>query len=306
MSVQSTLLAPWLRLAVKARLARMSDPLAARRFTNKMIASNPVRPPFVAETRAQYGGIDGLWIASRATPGQVILYFHGGGYIAGSPQTHRKLLGALSRATRMAVFAPAYRLAPEEKFPAAFEDALAAWQGLRARGYSASQIVLGGDSAGGGLALALLGHLCRRGTPPAACFAWSPWTDLTLAGESYQTNAQSEQVLPAGGPAQSRALYLDGADATDPRISPLFGLFPACPPVLIQVAEGEILLDDAYGMEQTLRLQGAPVELQTWEVLPHVWQLFVGLLPESRQAITQTADFIREAATMRKLTASAT
>ncbi|WP_114287515.1 alpha/beta hydrolase [Candidatus Halocynthiibacter alkanivorans] len=305
MSVRSTLLAPWLRLTVKARLSRLRDPIKARRLTDKLIASNPVHVPMVTDLHAQYGGIDGLWIASRATPGQVILYFHGGGYIAGSPQTHRKLLGALSRATRMAVFAPAYRLAPEEPFPAAFDDALAAWQGLIARGYAASQIVLGGDSAGGGLALALLGHLCRRGTPPAACFAWSPWTDLTLAGDSYLSNAQSEQVLPANGPLQPHALYLDGAEATDPRVSPMFGLFPACPPVLIQVADGEILLDDAYGMEQTLRLQSAPVELQTWEALPHVWQLFIGLLPEARQAITQTADFIRDAATMRKLTASA-
>ena len=143
----------------------------------------------------------------------VLLYFHGGGYVFGSPKTHRAMLARLAGLTGMRACLPTYGLAPERPFPAAIEDARTAYTGLLASGVSADQIVIGGDSAGGGLVLALLGDICARGlAKPAAVFAFSPLTDLTFSGDSFRTNANSDVVLPASRAQEMVGMYLQGAD----------------------------------------------------------------------------------------------
>lgn len=176
-----------------------------------------------------------------------ILYFHGGAYVTGSPETHLSITGRLARLTGRPVFAPRYPLAPEHPAPAAFEAAVAAHARLM-RQVPARRIVLGGDSAGGGLALSLLSHLCREGLAPAGLFALSPWTDLALTGESLARNATRDDLLPVARIAEAARLVLGPLAPRDPRISPLYADFPDCPPVLIQVGLTEILLDDARRM----------------------------------------------------------
>jgi acetyl esterase/lipase len=223
----------------------------------------------------------------------VILYFHGGGYLAGSGKTHGAMLAHLSEYSGVPVFAQDYRLLQTAPFPAPPDDAVAAWDDLIERGWRPCQIVLGGDSAGGGLMLALLATLCARGTPPAGAFALSPWTDLTLSGKSIAQNAGADPALPAHRLAEAAAAYLNGAEATDPRASPLFALFANPPPVLFQVGSPEILEDDTYRMANRLRAAGGQVEVETWQGAAHVWHLGAAWVPEARAALRNVARFVQ-------------
>ena len=233
------------------------------------------------------------WISVRRQhPDRVILFLHGGAYLTGSPATHLGLMARLAQLTGWQVACPDYRLAPEHPAPAAFDDAVAAHARLRALGYAPSQIVLGGDSAGGGLALALLAELCARGEAPAGLFAFSPWTDLAMTGTSLHSNAAHDPLLPVTRMPDVVAMVLGGFDARDPRISPLYARYHAPPPVFIQVGRGEILLDDSRRMAERLRHAGGRVILQEWPGCPHVWQMMDNRLPEAWQALSQTADFI--------------
>ncbi|MEO1001179.1 MAG: alpha/beta hydrolase fold domain-containing protein, partial [Pseudomonadota bacterium] len=224
----------------------------------------------------------------------LLLYFHGGGYFQGSPRTHRALAAALAGRAGMAARVPDYRLAPEHPFPAAPEDARALYLGLLAAGLRPGRIVLAGDSAGGGLALALLHVIGAEGLPwPAATVVFSPWTDLTVSGESVRTNAGADPLLPASRLADVGAAYLAGADARDPRASPLFGQFAGAPPTLIQASRHEILRDDSVRMAGVLRDQGVDVTLELSDRLPHVWQIFQGRLPEADAALDRAGAFLR-------------
>lgn len=292
MSWQAEVLRVIARRLTRPSLARQRDPVAARRHFERMAARTFRAPPGTLELPAAAGGVPGLWVSNRPRDTGILLYFHGGGYLMGSPRTHAALLAALARRTGARAFLPDYRLAPEHPFPAAYEDALAAYDGLVALGHAPESIMLGGDSAGGGLALALLGQLCREGRPPAGLFAFSPWTDLTLTGASLVTNAAREQLLPAHRLTEIRALILGGArpqEASDPRLSPLHAHFPAPPPVLIHAAESEILRDDALRMRG--RLPEAEIKLAG--DLPHVWPMLHNWLPEARATLDHTGRFIR-------------
>ncbi len=294
MSWQLKALRVFLRLGVKRSLRRQRDSYSARRsfaFGAWLNARGRPWQSFKADT---IGPCPALWTGPADSDGPVILYFHGGGYVTGSPRTHAPLARYLARRTEAPVCLPRYRLAPEHPFPAAFEDAVGAWEALIARGHDPAQVALGGDSAGGGLALALLAHLCATGqAKPAAVFAFSPFTDLTLSGASLRENARSEILLPAERLEKLRARILQGADPSDPRISPLFGDFTDAPPVFLQVARTEILRDDALRMAEALRAQGVEVRCDVWGNLPHVWQFFPGWLPEARRALDQVAAFLR-------------
>lgn len=233
------------------------------------------------------------WISvQRRDLTHVILFLHGGGYLTGSPRTHLALMARLAQLTGLQVACPDYRLAPEHPAPAAFDDAVAAHARLRAMGYAPEQIILGGDSAGGGLALALLADLCARGEAPAGLFAFSPWTDLAMTGDSLHANAAHDPLLPVGRMPDVVALVLGGFEARDPRISPLYAHFHAPPPVLIQVGRGEVLLDDSRRIAEVLRQAGGKVILEEWPDCPHVWHMMDGHLPEARRALLQAADFI--------------
>ncbi|MGP9789639.1 alpha/beta hydrolase [Roseinatronobacter sp. NSM] len=295
MSWQLKALRVFLRHAARRSLARQPDSIAARRWFERGAWLNARGRPWTGFVPDQLGQVPALWSARPATTDPVVLYFHGGGYVMGSPRTHAALAAFLTRKTGYETCLPDYRLAPEHPFPAAFDDALAVWQALVARGHDPARIVLGGDSAGGGLALALLAHLCSTRAPRPACvFAFSPFTDLTLSGVSIRTNAASEILLPVQRLEQLRQRVLQGAEASDPRISPLFGSFTKAPPVLIQVARREILRDDSLRMATHLRSFGGTVTVQEWGNLPHVWQYFHGWLPEARKALRDCADFIHQ------------
>lgn len=289
-----TLMGAAMRLSVRPMMRRASDPAQMRQRFERAARRTfrPVPHACVIRTEAPSGG---LWVsAGRVKSRQVLLYLHGGGYIAGSPETHAQMVARLCRMTGMRAFLPRYRLAPEHPLPAALDDALAAYYELVARGYAAQDIVIGGDSAGGGLALSLLSALCLRGTPPAAAFAWSPFCDQTFSGASVVENGGRDHFFPPERVHELSEMVLGDLAAEDPRASPLFASFPNCPPVLLQVSDGEILRDDARRMAEHLRAQDATVTLQEWAGAPHVWQIFDGWFPEARQAIRATSRFLAD------------
>lgn len=254
-------------------------------------------PPFTAylpdQLRHGDQSVSVQWANCQVKWDGVILYLHGGGYSFGAPQTHRAMLARLSKMTGLRTVLPDYRLAPEHAFPAAVIDAETAYCALLDRGYRPNQIILGGDSAGGGLMLALLHKICTQNLPmPAAVFAFSPWTDMTLSGHSLTGNAKTEALLPAEMMSSQREVYLAGADPKDPCASPLFGNYAGAPAVLIQVGDSEILLDDSSRMAGVLKDQKVDVTLEVWPNAPHVWQIFQGLLNEADQALLVVAQFI--------------
>ncbi len=276
---------------VRAVMARATDPAPLRRHFDRSAAWF-FRAPRAVHTW-QDAGASGLWIQS-GTPAvrRVILYFHGGGYICGSAKTHTKLIARLSRMSGIRAYAPDYRLAPEHPMPAALQDAEDAWNYLISKGYLPSDIVLGGDSAGGGLALLLLSRLCQRGTPPAMVFGWSPFCDMTFSGASVVENGKKDHFFPGDRVHVLGEMILAQGDPSDPQVSPLFAQFPECPPVLLQVSDSEIMRDDSYRMADKLREFDARIDLQTWQDAPHVWQMFDGWFPEARAAIGQTSEWI--------------
>ncbi|MEJ6390635.1 alpha/beta hydrolase [Gymnodinialimonas ulvae] len=223
-----------------------------------------------------------------------ILYFHGGGFIAGSPVSHRALIRALVRRSGCRVVAPDYRLGPEHMLPAAQEDARAMWDRLIANGTRPEDIVLAGDSAGGGMALSLMAELGAEGVRPAACVALCPWTDLTGSGASMVENARRDPLLPAERlPDLIGFATAPGTDLSDPRLSPLFARFKDPVPTLIQYAKTEIVRDDALRMADVLRAAGGQVVVQDWAHAPHAWHVFGEALPEARDAIEKAAQFIK-------------
>ena len=185
---------------------------------------------------------------------------------------------------------PAYRLAPEAAFPAAIEDAMTAYRAVTGR---PGCVVLGGDSAGGGLALAVLAEILREGLPkPLGVFALSPLTDLRFSGESARTNAKRDVLLPVERASEMADMYLQGADPSDPRASPLLANFDGAPPVWLTVGDTEILLDDTRRLADRLREAGVDVCVRVEHDLPHVWPIFYSVLPEARSTLRDIAGWI--------------
>lgn len=245
------------------------------------------------------GRIAGEWIEAT-TPGLVrmltrtVLYLHGGGYFFCSPRTHRSITGGLARAGLARVFVPDYRLAPEHPFPAAPEDALVAYRQLLSDGISARTIVVAGDSAGGGLTLALLLALREAGDPlPGGAILFSPWTDLAVTGATVTYHADRDVMFDGSGLRSAAALYLGGAAADDWRASPLYGEFHGLPPLFVQASDSEVLLDDARRVVDKAREAGVEVTFKIWPSLPHAWQIFAPFLPEARAALREAGEFIR-------------
>lgn len=280
-----------LRLREKPYLARAADfPQARARMEREAARLGPL-PAGLRETTL--AGRPALRLdppLGRPT----LLWLHGGAYCLGSPRTHARMATALAKRSGAGLVLPAYRLAPEHPFPAAHDDACAAWEALAAE-IPPDRIAIGGDSAGGGLALALLRQLIARKAPlPAGVVAFSPWTDLTGAAASLRVLARRDALLPAARFQEIGALYLAGADPRDPRASPRFGAYPGAPPVLIQSSRAEILRDDARAMAARLRAEGVLVRHDEWRLTPHVWQIYAGLLPEADQALDAASAFLRQ------------
>ena len=302
MTVLLAVLKLYLRHFVRRRLEQYETPEQMRRALGKSAQLLPEPPSdarFEPETIA-LGDRDLAMVWCRwgdAPTARVVLYFHGGAYIAGSPATHRSISWTLARAAEARIASVDYRLAPEHAFPAAVEDALVAYDHLVGSGIAPGSIVLAGDSAGGGLAFALAGEIDRTGRPrPAGILGFSPFTDLTLSGESLRINAQREILLPVWRVREAVEQYLQGADPRDPRASPIFADYAGPWRALIQVGDTEALLADSVRMTARLRAAGGDAQLDIWEGTPHVWQFFAPHIHEARQAIQAAGAFIRDVA----------
>jgi acetyl esterase/lipase len=284
-----------LRHTFKPRLARAKNARQGRAIMSGGIFRTPSS---VKITPAALGGVPGEWVEAVSQPGAVVLlYLHGGGYFACSVRTHRPFTtGFALRGLR--VYAPDYRLAPENPFPAALNDAVAAWHAVRAEIGESTTMVIGGDSAGGGLALATMLKLREDGAAlPAAAALFSPLTDLVGIGESRRTNDRRCAMFHGSGLSQATEFYMadTGGDPRNPLASPLYADLRGLPPLLIHVGADETLRDDSTELATRARAAGVQVDLTVWPAVPHVWQMFHPFVPEGRQSLASAAAFLRRA-----------
>jgi acetyl esterase/lipase len=267
------------------------------RVARKILRPDPYNVPSgVRVSPAKVGGVPGEWVEateanSDAKP--VLLYLHGGGYFACSAESHRPITVGFAR-EGFRVLAPDYRLAPENPFPAAVDDAVAAYRGLVSEGHSPERIVVSGDSAGGGLAVSLLLALREAGVLlPSGAALFSPWTDLAATGESIRTNADRCAMFHGPSIGYSARYYLGETDPRTPLASPLYADLAGLPQMLIHVGADELLLDDSTRLAERARAAGVKVELKIWPVVPHAWQLAPHKIPEARQSLQESAAFLR-------------
>jgi acetyl esterase/lipase len=234
-----------------------------------------------------WGGVKGERIVPQgAVAGRTILYLHGGGYTQGSPRSHRPMVARIAEAARAVAVAADYRLGPEHRFPGAVEDAVAVYRALLAAGIEPGQVVVAGDSAGGGLALATALSLKAERLPqPAGFFAISPWADLTQSGATYRTKADTDPMISKARLDEMALAYLGGLDAHDPLASPVFGDFAGVAPVLIQTGSEEALLSDSIAMADVLGQARVDVRLEVWPEMIHVFHAWGAALGAARRAI---------------------
>ncbi|MDP1585043.1 MAG: alpha/beta hydrolase [Bradyrhizobium sp.] len=255
----------------------------------------PVAEDIVLE-RIGIDGMPGEWsIAPDSDPSRVLLYFHGGGYCSGSILSHRRLVTEAGRSAKVRTLAVEYRLAPEHPFPAALEDALSAWRFLLTSGIAAGHIAVGGDSAGGGLTVALINRLREGGEDVPGC-AWlvSPWTDLTLSGSTLATRDAVDPIIHKAYLAELAEAYLPpDMDRRDPRVSPLFADLSGLPPTLIQVGACETLLEDSTRFAAAAGAANVALTLQVWPDMIHAFPMWNAHLAPGRRALAEAGEFIR-------------
>lgn len=228
-------------------------------------------------------------------PEHTLLYFHGGGYVMGSPNSHANLTGRFATGANARVISFDYRLAPENPFPAAVEDGVAAYKALLDEGVSPAHLAVGGDSAGGGLTFATLLKARDLGLPmPAAAIGLSPWTDLTGRSATYKTRAEADPMIEPAGITQTGQEYLGGASVENPLASPLLADLKGLPPLFLQVGDAEVLLDDSREFEKKAKAAGVDCKLEVWDRMIHVWHAFFPMLPEGEQAIEKLCGFLNE------------
>jgi acetyl esterase/lipase len=300
-SWQAHFLDLWMRIQVKRPLKGQTNIDQVRRT---LAGGKLPIPPDVTFRDDIVGGIKGEWVTAPGTPKATLLYLHGGGYFACSPRTHRPITAAYAK-HGFSVFVPDYRLAPEHPFPAAIEDAHAAWNGLLAAGHAADALSVSGDSAGGGLILALLLTLRDKGDGmPAAAALLSPWADLAAAGASIRSNARRDAMFTKDGILNCSRLYLNGEDPKTPLASPVYADLRGLPPLLIHVGDREMLRDDSTRLAEHARAAGVPVDLRIWPVVPHVWQL-AQFVPEARDSMRLLSHFLLSHAASKPITQQA-
>jgi epsilon-lactone hydrolase len=241
-------------------------------------------------------GVPGEWSMVPGTdPSRVLVFFHGGGYCSGSIRSHRRMATEAGRAAGVRTLAVGYRLAPENPFPAARDDALTAWHWLGKQGIDAAHIAVGGDSAGANLSVALINQLRADSEELPAC-AWlvSPWTDLTMSGSTMTTKDAVDPLMHKGYLQELANAYVPaGMESNDPRISVLYADLHGLPPALIQVGSEETLLDDASRFATAAGAADVPVTLEIWPHMIHAWHLWNAHLDAGRRALASAAAFIR-------------
>ena len=284
---------------LRSRPVVENPPVADMRKGFNVLASKfPLTPEFTFN-RIDAGGVPAAWVeAPGIDSGRTILYLHGGGYVIGSIDTHRELAGRLSQAAGARVLIIEYRLAPEHPYPAAVEDATAAYHWLLAGGgATAARTVVAGDSAGGGLTLATMLALRDAGDPlPAAGVCLSPWVDMEGTGDSMTAKADVDPMVRHEGLVRMAGLYLNGADPRTPLAAPLYADLSGLPPLLIHVGTAETLLDDATRLTERAKRAGVEVTLESWDDMIHVWHLFAPLLPEGQRAVERVGEYVRQRA----------
>ena len=243
------------------------------------------------------GGVPAAWIITpEVAKDRAILYLHGGGYIQGSITSHQDLAQRISSVSKTKVLILNYRLAPEHPFPAALEDSINAYEWLiNNKGYKPKNVIIAGDSAGGGLTLATLVKLRDQGEAlPAAAVCLSPWTDLALTGDSMKLKLHEDPFVSPDGLMFDAGLYLGKTDPKNPYASPLYANFKGLPPLCIQVGSAEILLDDATRLAERAKEAGVEVQLDIWEDMIHVFQAFAVMAPEGTDGINKIGEFIKK------------
>jgi acetyl esterase/lipase len=275
-----------------SRITHQISPEALRAQYQALCSFEPACTDVAAE-RAQIGQVKGEWVrVAESEPQRLLLYFHGGGYVAGSPEDHRPLVAKLCRAGSAAALSLDYRLAPEFPFPAALRDAVDAYRFLATKAFHPSSIVLAGDGAGGGLAVATAMAIRNGGmTMPAGVIALSPWADLTLSGWSIMRNAESDSVLGWDLLFVSARNYLNGANPADPYASPVFGSMRDFPPIMVHAGAREILRDDASRLGELAAAANVPVSVEVYDGMQHLFQ--GSSVPEAKVSLNRLGQFIR-------------
>ncbi len=284
--------------AVRALLSSKPRPVGWTQRRQRIEEVGSIWPAAADIKREQIDivGIRAEWsIAPDSDASRVLLFFHGGGYCSGSILSHRRLVTEAGRAAGARTLAIEYRLAPEHPFPAALDDACSAWNFLRKSGIAAEHIVVGGDSAGGGLTVALINRLRDAGEPVPGC-AWliSPWTDLTLSGSTLTTKDAVDPIIHKAYLAELVEAYLPGdIDRRDPRVSPLYADLKGLPPTLIQIGANETLLDDSTRFAAAAGAANVAVTLEIWPDMIHAWPMWNAHLEPGRHALANAGEFIR-------------
>lgn len=291
MSLQAILMRQYMRFTLKRQQLETVDQM------RKMVGSiETTVHPDVTVTRTGIHEPAGEWLIPQDVKAKtVLLYFHGGGYVSGSLESHRGFLSHLAHTSNILTLAIDYRLAPENPYPAALDDAVDSYNWLLKIGYDAKDIIVGGDSAGGGLTLAALLKLREMRKPlPAAALCLSPWTDLMGTGDSVKSQAFKDPWLKPTDINVPVQAYLGDHPRFDPFVSPLYADLRNLPPLLIHVGEFEILRSDSERLAQKAQKAGVDVTLKQWRGMWHVWHLFYDVVPESRNAIQDLADFMNK------------
>jgi len=251
-------------------------------------------PKGIKPVKELAGGVPAEWlIPPGISNGRVVLYLHGGSYICGSPNSHRSLVANIAIAAKARALVIDYRLAPEHPHPAAVEDAVAAYKWLLSNKVDSKNLAVVGDSAGGGLAIALLVSLRDRNVSlPAACVCLSPWTDLAFTGETWKSKAAVDLILYDYKELAFAKMYLGGIDPKTPLASPLYADLKGLPPLLVQVGTDEVLLSDSTRLVDRAKQAGVNAVIDEWEKMQHVWQFAASFIPEGRRAIERIGEFV--------------
>lgn len=294
MSLRSQLLKDYLLRKNKATFNRLNGEMPSAQWMRKWFDKSTERLKLVSGTQLEdrmVNGVKTLVVTpKKPTGGTPILYLHGGGYVMGSTRNYRSLISKIAQETSSIVYAPEYRLAPEFPFPNGLMDCLAVYEGLR---QEAGDCSLGGDSAGGGMSMALLLELKEKGLAmPKKVFLMSPWVDLTGQAKSLDERDERDPILVAQAVREVSTWYADQLPLNHPKISPLFADLSGLPPILVQIGTEEILYDDSIRLAENLKKSGGVVELKIWKDQVHVWQLLWPYIPEAKKAIREIAVFL--------------
>ena len=293
------------KMLVVRSMLKLGQPFAAgpegRPAYDTMLSNIPAAEG-VAYAPAIVGGVAGWWCHPERRDGGVLLHLHGGAYVIGTAWAYRHFIGQIAARANASAFVPDYGLAPERPFPAAFNDVVAVYHALAAE---TDRIAIVGDSAGGGLALGLLSHVAHdpilaRGPQPCGAALMSPWTDLSLSGESIDARAERDPLLDRSKLAVAAASYLRGAPATEPRASTLFGNLSGLPSLLIHVGEDEILLDDSTRVASKVKEAGGSVELHVWKGMIHVFPSSFSRLHAGAEALDGIGRFLSRSLAQRR------